>query len=166
MSIQSNLFSLRRCADLVRQVQSSGLSLWIRVFPAKTGQRLSWYIMRAHAWLCSNRWFVCTRWWKIQLICENNDSTIFRFTEDELISKHCRGWICPRMQKCVVRIVGSCKGFNCIIERSCRPSNVFSNSSTKHDDNKVIYSLSDIVKFIVNSEEKKKQFCRSYFVTL
>ncbi|XP_025073368.1 uncharacterized protein LOC112552408 [Pogonomyrmex barbatus] len=52
--------------------------------------------------------------------------------EDELISKYCYGWICPQMQKCVVRIIGSCKGFNCTIERLCRASSV---SSTKRDAN-------------------------------
>ncbi|XP_025159763.1 uncharacterized protein LOC105183478 [Harpegnathos saltator] len=52
--------------------------------------------------------------------------------EDELISKHCRGWICPRMQKCAVRIVGSCRGFDCTIERTCRPLIVSSNSSAGH----------------------------------
>ncbi|KAG5330501.1 DHGL dehydrogenase, partial [Acromyrmex heyeri] len=54
--------------------------------------------------------------------------------EDELISKYCYGWICPRAQKCVVRIVDSCKGFNCTIERSCHASSV---SSKRNMNNKV-----------------------------
>lgn len=45
---------------------------------------------------------------------------ILLFVEDVLISKYCYGWICPRSQKCIVRIIGPCKGFNCIIQRSCR----------------------------------------------
>ncbi|XP_070522378.1 uncharacterized protein [Cardiocondyla obscurior] len=60
--------------------------------------------------------------------------------EDKLMSKYCYGWICPRTQKCVGRIVNSCKGFNCTIERSCRASSIF--SVKRNIDDKVISSTS------------------------
>lgn len=69
---------------------------------------------------------------------------ILLFVEDVLISKYCYGWICPRSQKCIVRIVGPCKGFNCIIERSCRT--IMTSSSEDDDaeddeDDEVIYFI-------------------------
>lgn len=71
---------------------------------------------------------------------ESKDSNnLLVHTEDELISKYCRGWICPREQKCTVQIVGSCKGFDCIIERSCRAS---SNSS-------VTYMKDEVINFFI-----------------
>ncbi|XP_011867254.1 PREDICTED: uncharacterized protein LOC105561673 isoform X2 [Vollenhovia emeryi] len=64
---------------------------------------------------CHDPWWLCTH---------TPDCTLT--VEDELVSKYCYGWVCPRGQKCAVRIVDSCKGFNCTIERSCRASLVSS----------------------------------------
>ncbi|XP_072754120.1 uncharacterized protein [Anoplolepis gracilipes] len=50
--------------------------------------------------------------------------------EDELISKYCYGWICPRSQKCIIRIIGPCKGYNCTIRRLCRTAFITSQTLT------------------------------------
>ncbi|XP_011057335.1 PREDICTED: uncharacterized protein LOC105147780 [Acromyrmex echinatior] len=71
--------------------------------------------------------------------------------EDELISKYCYGWICPRAQKCVVRIIDSCKGFNCTIERSCHASSV---SSTKRNMNNKVSKQSSNRRTLVQPERE------------
>ncbi|XP_077255947.1 uncharacterized protein LOC143893934 isoform X2 [Temnothorax americanus] len=71
--------------------------------------------------------------------------------EDELISKYCYGWICPPGQKCIVRIVDSCKGFNCTIERSCRASSV---SSAKRNTNNEIAEQPPARRTLVQTERE------------
>ncbi|XP_067215808.1 uncharacterized protein [Linepithema humile] len=72
--------------------------------------------------------------------------------ENELISKYCYGWICPRMQTCTVQILNSCKGFNCSIERSCRASRI---SSTKNNTyNNEIAKQSPARKTLVQIESE------------
>ncbi|XP_028047273.2 uncharacterized protein LOC105831204, partial [Monomorium pharaonis] len=71
--------------------------------------------------------------------------------EDELISKYCYGWMCPREQKCVVRILNSCKGFNCTIERSCRASSV---SSAKRDANNEVVEQSPARRALVQTDRE------------
>ncbi|XP_011700380.1 PREDICTED: uncharacterized protein LOC105457425 [Wasmannia auropunctata] len=70
--------------------------------------------------------------------------------EDELISKYCYGWICPPAQKCTVRIVDSCKGFNCTIERSCRASSV----STQHNTSSEVAEQPTARKTLVQTERE------------
>ncbi|XP_018396668.1 PREDICTED: glucose dehydrogenase [FAD, quinone]-like [Cyphomyrmex costatus] len=72
--------------------------------------------------------------------------------EDELISKYCYGWICPRSQKCVVRIVDSCKGFNCTIERSCRASSV--SSTTRNTTNNEVSKQSTTRRTLMQAERE------------
>lgn len=104
------------------------------MFLTATGKQLSGSMVHSYVRLHVHRRSVCdeTRRALHAHLLENNDTLILLFAEDELISKYCRGWICPRSQKCVVRIVGFCKGFNCTVERSCR---MFTISSVQHNAN-------------------------------
>ncbi|XP_039315652.1 uncharacterized protein LOC120360071 [Solenopsis invicta] len=72
--------------------------------------------------------------------------------EEELISKYCYGWICPPGQKCVVRILDSCKGFNCTIERSCRASSV--SASAGRSTNDEVVELSPARRTLVQPERE------------
>ncbi|XP_076643635.1 uncharacterized protein LOC143353926 isoform X2 [Halictus rubicundus] len=38
---------------------------------------------------------------------------------DEVENAHCRGWICPRMHKCVAKTVAPCESYNCDVNRTC-----------------------------------------------
>lgn len=41
-------------------------------------------------------------------------------TENELVeNEKCRGWICPKDQKCITKVIGPCQNDNCPIIRSC-----------------------------------------------
>ncbi|XP_076287579.1 uncharacterized protein LOC143212554 [Lasioglossum baleicum] len=39
--------------------------------------------------------------------------------EDEAENEHCRGWICPRMHKCVAKTVTPCESNKCDVNRTC-----------------------------------------------
>ncbi|XP_070155151.1 uncharacterized protein [Polyergus mexicanus] len=90
--------------------------------------------------------------------------------EDVLISKYCHGWICPQSQKCIVQIIGSCKGFDCTIERSCRTIMI---SSVQHDANDKVVEQPPIRKTLAQMEselirqeqEKKMNLQTSYPIT-
>ncbi|XP_019884178.1 uncharacterized protein LOC105254826 [Camponotus floridanus] len=73
--------------------------------------------------------------------------------EDELINKHCHGWICPRSQKCVVRITGFCKGFDCTVERSCRAFVISSVQPDANTNNKVI-EQPPIIRTLIQMESE------------
>ncbi|XP_043264921.1 uncharacterized protein LOC122404763 [Colletes gigas] len=73
-------------------------------------------------------------------------------TEDETTNEHCRGWICPRMQKCSVKLMEPCDTNDCKIRRTCdmelqNYSSPFSKISLNDGDQRTVLPEIDSKQF-------------------
>ncbi|XP_076634426.1 uncharacterized protein LOC143348273 [Colletes latitarsis] len=62
---------------------------------------------------------------------------------EETTNEHCRGWICPRMQKCSVKVMEPCDTNDCKVRRTCdvelqNYSSPFSRRSLNYGDQRTV----------------------------